>query len=113
MAADRAFAAMAQADGVPAAFNAYAAESALLVTSANVASGRAGVASRFQSWPEGVQLQRAPETARVSARGDMGWTWGNSVHIAPGGARTPGRYVSIWTRDYDGNWRFSFDAPID
>jgi hypothetical protein len=43
----------------------------------------------------------------------MGWTWGNSVHIAPGGARTPGRYVSIWTRDYDGNWRFSFDAPID
>jgi hypothetical protein len=42
----------------------------------------------------------------------MAWTWGNSVYVAPDGARTPGRYVSVWARDYEGNWRFAFDAPI-
>jgi ketosteroid isomerase-like protein len=111
--ADRAFAAMAQADGVAAAFNHYAAEDALIVTSGEVANGRAGVAARFQRWPEGARLEWTPETGRVSARGDMGWTWGNSVYIAPDGARTSGRYISVWTRNYDGDWRFAFDAPID
>ena len=112
MAADRAFAAKAVADGVPAAFNEYAASDALMVSSDNITTGREGVASRFQNWPEGARLEWAPETGRVSARGDMAWTWGNSVYIAPDGARSTGRYVSVWTRDYEGNWRFAFDAPI-
>lgn len=110
--ADRAFAAKAQADGVPAAFNQYAAENALIVTSTEVLNGRAGIAASYQGWPEGARLEWAPETGRVSARGDMGWTWGNSTYTAPDGARRTGRYVSVWTRDYDGNWRYSFDAPI-
>lgn len=113
MEADRAFAARAAADGVPAAFSAFAAEDALIVTRENVATGRAGVAARYQNWPQGARLEWTPQTARVSARGDMGWTWGNSVYTAPDGARTTGRYVSIWTRDYDGNWRFAFDAAIN
>ena len=58
------------------------------------------------------ELARAAQTGRVSARGDMGWTWGTSTYTAPDGTRTPGRYVSIWTRDAEGNWRYSFDAPI-
>ncbi|MFO1016515.1 MAG: DUF4440 domain-containing protein [Hyphomonadaceae bacterium] len=112
MAVDRAFAAKARADGVPAAFAEYAAPDALIVTSDEIFSGAAGVAAAYQNWPEAARLEWAPETARVSARGDMAWTWGNSVYIAPDGARTPGRYISVWTRDYEGNWRFSFDAPI-
>jgi ketosteroid isomerase-like protein len=110
--ADRAFAARAAADGVPAAFNAFAAEDALIVTSESISTGRAGVASRYQTWPEGARLEWAPETGRVSARGDMGWTWGNSTYIAPDGSRVRGRYISVWTRDHEGNWRFAFDAPI-
>ncbi len=110
--ADRAFAAKAAADGVPAAFSAYAAEDALIVTSDSISSGRAGVGSRYQTWPEGARLEWAPETGRVSARGDMGWTWGNSTYVGPDGARQTGRYISVWTRDYEGNWRFAFDAPI-
>jgi ketosteroid isomerase-like protein len=112
IAVDRAFAAKAQADGVPAAFTAYAAEDALIVTGREVISGRAGVTASYADWPQGARLEWAPETGRVSARGDMGWTWGNSVYTAPDGARTNGRYVSVWTRDYDGNWRYAFDAPI-
>lgn len=112
MQADRDFAALAHSDGVPAAFNRYAAGDAIMLSSTNLVTGSAGVAARFQNWPQGAQLEWAPETARVSARGDMGWTWGNSVYIAPDGTRTPGRYVTIWRRDYEGNWRFAFDAPV-
>ena len=110
--ADRAFNAMAQADGVPAAFNRYAAEGALIVTSRETLTGRAGIAASYQTWPATARLEWAPQAGRVSARGDMGWTWGTSTYTAPDGARTPGRYVSIWTRDVEGNWRYSFDAPI-
>ncbi len=113
LAVDRAFAAKAAADGVPAAFNEYAAQDAIMVSTTRISNGRAGVAERFQSWPEGARLEWAPETARVSARGDMAWTWGNSVYIAPDGARDTGRYISIWTRDYDGDWRFAFDGALE
>lgn len=112
LAADRAFAGKAQADGIPAAFTEYAAENALIVTSREIITGRAGVSASYADWPAGARLEWAPETARVSARGDMGWTWGNSVYVAPDGARTPGRYISVWTRDFEGNWRYAFDAPI-
>lgn len=111
--ADRAFAAKAASDGVPAAFLAYAAEDALMLTRENVVSGRAGVAQRFAAWPAGARLEWIPQAGRVSARGDMGWTWGDSVFVAADGARTPGRYVSVWTRDLDGNWRFALDAGVE
>jgi ketosteroid isomerase-like protein len=112
IAVDRAFAAKAQADGVPAAFTEYAAGDALIVTSREIISGREGVTQNYADWPAAARLEWAPETARVSARGDMGWTWGNSVYTAADGARTNGRYISVWTRDYEGNWRYAFDAPI-
>lgn len=112
MEADRAFAALAQSQGVPAAFAQYAALDALIVTSREIINGRDGVAQAYAGWPATARLEWTPEAARVSARGDMGWTWGNSVHTGADGTRTTGRYVSVWTRDYDGNWRYAFDAPI-
>jgi ketosteroid isomerase-like protein len=113
MEADRAFNALAAAEGVPAAFARFAAEDALIVTSTQVLNGRAGISAYYQNWPSGAQLQWAPETARVSARGDMGWTWGNATYIAPSGERTAARYITVWKRDDEGNWRFAFDAAID
>ena len=113
MDADRAFAAMAAGEGVPAAFARYAAADALMVSSTNIFTGSAGVVARFQNWPAGARLEWAPETGRVSARGDMGWTWGNATYIAPDGTREPTRYVTVWTRDYEGNWRFAFDGGLD
>lgn len=111
--ADRAFNALAQSEGVPAAFARYAAEDALIVTSTQVLEGHAGIGAYYQNWQEGAQLQWAPEAGRVSARGDMGWTWGNAVYIAADGARTPTRYITVWKRDHDGQWRFAFDAAIN
>ncbi len=112
--ADRAFAAMAQAEGVPESFAAYAASEAIMLRSEGApTAGHDAVVARFADWPEAARLQWSPQTARVSSRGDMGWTWGDSVYIAADGTRTPGRYISVWSRDVDGNWRFAFDAGVD
>lgn len=111
--ADRAFAAKAHADGVPAAFAEYASEDALMLSRADITSGRDAVVARFAHWPHGAKLDWAPEAGHVSARGDMGWTWGNSTLTAPDGTRTSGRYISVWARDLDGNWRYAFDAAVN
>ena len=112
LAADQAFNAKAQADGVAAAFTHYAAEDAVMFNGATPVQGHDAVAALFHDWPANAHLTWTPQTARVSERGDMGWTWGRSVYVGADGARREGRYVTTWKRDYDGNWRFAFDAAL-
>ena len=96
------------------AFARYAAADALMLRSeGDNTSGHDAVVARFANWPEGAKLEWSPRLARVSSRGDMGWTWGDSVYIAPDGTRSAGRYITTWTRDDDGNWRFAADAGVD
>lgn len=111
--ADRAFAAKARADGVPAAFAAFADDDAIMLSRQVVTQGHDAIVSRFANWPAGQHIEWAPEAGRVSERGDMGWTWGSATYVAPDGARTTGRYISIWTRDLDGNWKYAVDAGVD
>lgn len=114
LAVDRAFAAMAATEGVPEAFEHFAANDAIMLRSEGAPTeGRAAVAARFAQWPEGARLEWAPALARVSTRGDMAWSWGNSVYVAPDGTRDEGRYISVWTRGDDGGWRFAFDAGVE
>ena len=111
---DRAFAAKAAADGVPAAFAEYAAGDGLMLRSSGEnTNGHAAIVARFATWPAGARLEWIPRAGQVSSRGDMAWTWGDSVYVAADGTRTPGRYVSIWTRDEQGRWRFAVDAGVD
>lgn len=112
MAADAAFNTMAQARGVGAAFAEYASQNAIAFNGATPVQGHDAVAALYHDWPAGAHLSWAPQTARVSERGDMGWTWGRSVYVAADGTRREGRYVTTWVRDYDGHWRFSFDAAL-
>ena len=113
LAADRAFAAMAQAQGVPAAFAEYAAADAILMRNGEPVQGAAAVAGAHARWPQGARLQWAPAGGDVSERGDMGWTWGRSTFTGADGVAHAGRYVSVWKRDLEGHWRFAFDAPIE
>lgn len=112
MAADAAFNTMAQAHGVWAAFAEYASENAIAFNGATPVQGHDAVAALYHDWPPGAYLSWAPQAARVSERGDMGWTWGRSVYVAADGTRREGRYVTTWIRDYEGHWRFSFDAAL-
>jgi len=112
LAVDRAFNAMAQADGAPAAFAHYAAGDAVVFHGEEAKRGAEGVAAVFADWPAGTTLTWAPEMARVSARGDMAWTWGRASYTPPGGEAQARRYVTIWTRDWQGDWKFAFDAAL-
>lgn len=112
--ADRAFAAMAASDGVPAAFAHYAAPDAIMIRGEgdNVV-GHDAIVARFANWPDGATLAWTPRFARVSTRGDMAWSWGDSVYTAPDGTSSAGRYVSVWTRDLGGEWRYAADVGAD
>lgn len=114
LAADRAFAALAASEGVPAAFARYAAHDAIMLrSSGDNTVGHDAVVARFESWPEDAALEWMPRAARVSSRGDMAWSWGDSIYVAADGTRTPGRYFTAWTRDEEGEWRFAIDGGVD
>lgn len=111
--ADRAFSAKAQTDGVAAAFREYAARDARLIREgAAPVIGPDAIAQFFGNFPAGARLTWAPEGARVSARGDIGWTWGRATLTAPEGAPQRIQYVTTWTRDDEGNWRYALDLGV-
>lgn len=111
--ADRAFAAMAQNDGVPAAFAAYAGEDVRMFPEGGASyTGRDALIERFSSWPEGATLNWTPMTGAAASSGDFGYTWGTFVFTAPGEdgetSSSHGKYVSIWRKDV-GEWKFIAD----
>ncbi len=107
---DRAFNALAQAEGVRAAFARYAAQNGKLFRSGQTpAVGPQAIAGEFS---EGARLVWAPEDAQVSTRGDMGWTWGRATYTNAAGESAPTQYVTVWTRDFEGEWRFVADVGI-
>jgi len=44
----------------------------------------------------------SPAGAEVSARGDMGWSWGRWTR-----GEASGDYLAVWRRDADGAWRYA------
>jgi ketosteroid isomerase-like protein len=61
----------------------------------------------------GFQISWTPESAIVSASGDMAYTYGTNRITVPDAAghlvTTEGRYVEVWLKGKDGQWRCSID----
>ena len=61
----------------------------------------------------GFQISWTPETAIVSASGDLAYTYGTNRITVPDSAghsvTTEGRYVEVWRKEKDGQWRCSID----
>lgn len=109
MAVDRAFNAMVQEDGAAEAFAHFAGDGALqFANGQEPAAGREAIAAYWARASQGAEIAWEPEAAQVSARGDMGWTWGRGTATV-NGATTTTRYVTVWRRDYEGRWRFVAD----
>jgi len=57
----------------------------------------------------GFRITWTPQTAVVSASGDLGYTSGVNEVTAPDNAghltKTAGRYITVWRRGTDGRWR--------
>ncbi|WP_395075377.1 YybH family protein [Hyphococcus sp.] len=112
LAADTAFAKMAQDESVPAAFAAYAAEDVWMFPEGQDAyQGRDKLVARFAGWPEGATLEWFPQNGMAASGGDFGFTWGRYTFTAKsdsGDNVGHGKYVSIWRKE-NGAWKFVAD----
>ena len=112
--ADRAFAAMADEKGAPAAFAAFAAEDVRMFPEGGLPyDGREALIARFANWPEGATLSWTPQGGAAAPAGGFGYTWGLSVFRVRNDEGEDivqhGKYISIWRREGDGAWKFVAD----
>jgi len=114
LAADRAFNDLSARSGPAAAFGAYAAENAMMFVDGRAPIvGREAIAQFWAGLARGATLTWVPERARVADRGDMGWTWGRGTFTGARGEKSYSLYVTIWTRDFTGAWKFAGDLGVD
>jgi ketosteroid isomerase-like protein len=105
--ADNAFSKAAREQGVPAAMASFAADDGrVFLSRAPMIAGRESIERQYAGWDAQSLLQWAPAGAEISARGDMGFSWGRWTLTREGGEPASGNYVSVWRRDGDGKWRF-------
>jgi ketosteroid isomerase-like protein len=64
--------------------------------------------------PKEFQLSWAPTDGAMGPSGDMGYTWGHyeghSKDANGNPVTTTGRYMTIWRKQPDGNWKVVLDA---
>ena len=113
---ERAFAAMAKAEGIPEAFLAYAAEEAVLMRNNSLVTGKEEMAAFFenQSPRTGqISLNWEPDFVDVAGSGDLGYTYGKfvfSMTDSTGVTReNTGVFHTVWKRQPDGSWKFVWD----
>lgn len=109
---DRAFAARALEIGAPDAFREYFdAEGLQLPSSGSPVVGPEQVRAALAASPDNV-LSWQPRYAEVFAPGAWGWTWGDwQLHERGAGGRrlAQGRYVNLWKKQPDGEWKVRLD----
>jgi ketosteroid isomerase-like protein len=115
IAADRAFCAAAQKDGVEAAFLGVVADDGKLL--GDDLAGADAVRDSFGTLPPAATLTWEPSFADVSASGELGYTWGRYTLNLPGKKegnpkrKKTGTYVTVWRRQAPGGpWKVVLDG---
>jgi ketosteroid isomerase-like protein len=76
--------------------------------------GKVAIAKSANWLPADYQLTWTPTDAMMGPSGDMGYTWGHyegrskDSHGNP--VLTSGRYITMWRKEPDGNWKVVLDA---
>jgi ketosteroid isomerase-like protein len=73
---------------------------------------------RSADWdPKIYELTWTPTDAAMGPSGDIGYTWGHfeghSKDANGNPVTTSGRYITIWRKQPDGNWKVVLDAGAD
>ena len=76
--------------------------------------GRVAIAKSASWSPKAYQLTWTPTDATMGPSGDIGYTWGHfeghSKDANGNPVTTSGRYITIWRKQPDGNWKVILDA---
>lgn len=108
--ADRAFAALSEETDPRQAFAAYLAPNGMLVPRrGDPVEGHAAAVASFGENP-GFELFWQPQFAEVSRAADMGWTWGRWQLRLDGEQVQQGKYVNVWQKQPDGEWKVRVDV---
>ena len=113
---EQAFAEMAQQEGIPKAFLAYAAEDAVLLRNNSLIIGKDSLRATYKNKAPDigkVSLSWKPDFVDVAASGDLGYTYGKYVYKAIDAAGvenvSEGVFHTVWKRQADGSWKFVWD----
>ncbi len=88
----------------------YAANASVYPAGSPVVTGTAAIremVAQMMAAP-GFALEFAPTRAEVSASGETGYTIG-TYRSSAGGVTEKGKYVTIWTKQADGQWKVTND----
>jgi ketosteroid isomerase-like protein len=95
----------------------FAPDAVTLANGAASVIGHDAIAARATWTPQAYQLKWTPEGARMSASGDMGFTWGqyegDSKDAEGNPVKKTGRYMTVWKKQPDGSWKVELDASND
>lgn len=79
--------------------------------------GHDAIAAQATWTPQSYQLTWTPEGARLGPGGDMGFTWGHYQGVSKDAEGNPvttsGRYITVWKKQPDGQWKVALDASND
>jgi len=111
---EKEFSAMAQKEGIPAAFVAFAAEDAVLMRNNSLIIGKEALSESFQgSGTENVSLSWKPDFVDVAESGDLGYTYGQFIYTSTDSlgndSLQEGIFHTVWKRQSDGSWKFVWD----
>jgi ketosteroid isomerase-like protein len=92
----------------------FADDGVILGNGAAPVVGKVAIVKSATWSPKDYQLTWTPTDAAMGPSGDMGYTWGrfegHSKDANGNPVSTTGRYMTIWRKQTDGNWRVVLDA---
>ncbi len=114
IAAEAAFAAMAESEGLASAFVHFADEEGVIQRNRTVIKGKEAIQAFYEGQPaRNETLAWKPDFVEVAAAGDLAWTYGPYTYTvidSTGESRTSeGVFHTVWKRQADGSWRFVWD----
>ena len=111
---EKEFSAMAQEEGISAAFVAYAAEEAVLMRNNNLIIGKEALRESFEGTSnDNISLSWEPDFVDVASSGDLGYTYGKYIYSSTESLGNEnvaeGVFHTVWKRQADGSWKFVWD----
>lgn len=110
MAVDRAFSAYAQTVSMGEAFATYMdAVEGMMISPGGVTVGAEAIREGFAGWPADLKMSWEPDGGHGSASGDLAVTTGRYTRTRNDEVVGTGRYVSVWKKNADGDWKGVID----